>query len=244
LKTQNFLFLFIISILIVSCQVTETIHINPDGSGTIEIISLRDEQSYMQLAGENYNSEEKFVDTSYVFKEYITQYAENFSKLPLAEKEIFNKFKDVKVHIKKSSFEKEFRTTITQTFDKIEAVPDLDKIENYADDLKHNYALAAEEHFYQVSYTFDGSTFKRKIFITDQEELAKQQQKIPELRTQLAGFKIVQSYVLHYHFPQKIKSVSNTQAIISEDKKSLRIEFLLADCLQNPEITAVEVVLE
>jgi hypothetical protein len=228
----------------VSCQITETIHINSDGSGTIETMSLRDEQSYMQLAGENYNSQEKFVDTSYVFKEYIIQYAANFSKLPHAEKEIFNKFKDVNVHIKKSSFEKEFRTTISQQFNKIEAVPDLYKTQNYADDLKYNYALSAEEHYYQVSYTFDGTIFKRKITITDQEELAKHQEKIRLLKTQLSGLKIMQAYVLKYHFPRKIKSFSNTQAIISEDKKSLRIEFLLADCLQNPEITAVEVVLE
>jgi hypothetical protein len=34
-----------------SCQVTETIHLNQDGTGKIEI-KLREEQSYMQLMGE------------------------------------------------------------------------------------------------------------------------------------------------------------------------------------------------
>lgn len=244
LKTQRCFLSFVILILIVSCQVTETIHINPDGSGTIETVNLRDEQSYMQLMGSDYAAEEKFIDTTYVFIEYITKYAADFVKLPVNEKEIFNKYKDVKVHIKKSSFDKEFRTTISLNFDKIENVPDLYKTENYADNLKHNYALAAEEHYYAVSYTFIGNTFKRKIIITDQEELTKQQKKIQEIQSQLAGFKLVQTYALCYHFSQKIKSVSNSRAILSDDKKSLRIEFALADCYQNPEITALEVILD
>ena len=37
-----------------SCQITETIYLNQDGSGKIETESLRDENSYMQLSGENY----------------------------------------------------------------------------------------------------------------------------------------------------------------------------------------------
>jgi len=244
LKTQHVLFLFAFSALMISCQVTETVNINLDGSGTIETISLRDEQSYMQLAGENYTSEEKFVDTSYVFNEYIKQYAENFSKLPNSEKDIFNKFKNVKVHIKKSSFEKEFRTTISQAFDKIEEVADLYKTEEYADDLENNYALVAEEHYYSVNYTFDGSVFKRIVKITDALELKKQQDMIEGYKTQLSKFKITQPYVLKYHFPRKIKVVSNSNAKISENRKSLELQFLISDCLQNPESTNLEVILE
>jgi hypothetical protein len=42
---------------------------------------------------------------------------------------------------------------------------------------------------------------------------------------------------MKYHFPRKIKSVSNQKQKISEDKKSLELQFLLSDCLQNPEST-------
>lgn len=197
----------------------------------------------MQLVGENYGIEEKFVDTSYVFNDYITQYAENFSRLPLAEKEVYNKFKDVNLHIKKSSFDKEFRTTITQKFNKIESVPDLYKTENYADDLKYNYALSAEEHYYKVSYSFDGTTFKRLVVITDSVELKKQQVEITALRTRFSNFKLTQSYVLHYYFPRKIKSVSNPKAILSDDKKGVTLQFLITDCLYDPELTNLEIVL-
>ena len=240
---KKYIVLFLLAFLS-SCQVTETITIKPDGSGTIALTRLRDEQSYMQVAGEKYNSEEKFVDTTYVFSEYINKYAENFVRLPNAEKEIFNKFKDVKVHIKKSSFEKEFKNTISQAFDKIEAVADLYKTEEYADDIENNYALAAEEHYYSINYTYDGRVFKRIVKITDAVELKKQQDMIEGYKTQLSKFKITQPYMLKYHFPRKIMTVSNTNAKISEDKKSLELQFLIMDCLQNPESTNLEVILE
>jgi len=228
---------------LLGCHVTETIYLNDDDTGTIGMIQLRDEQSYVQLAGENYSKEEKFMDTTYVFKDFISKYSETFSKLTLAEKAVFQKFEAVNVHIKKSSYEKEFRTTITQNFSKIEDVPDLYKTGDYASDLKHNYALSAEEHYYNISYTFDGSHFKRIVKITDPVELKKQQDNIVALKSR-SKFKINEPYTLNYHFPRKIKSVSNSNAKISEDKKSLELHFLLSDCLQNPEITNLEVVLE
>lgn len=228
---------------LLGCHVTETIYLNDDGTGTIGMIQLRDEQSYVQLAGENYSKEEKFMDTTYVFKDFISKYSETFSKLTPAEKAVFQKFEAVNVHIKKSSYEKEFRTTITQNFSKIEDVPDLYKTGDYASDLKHNYALSAEEHYYNISYTFDGSHFKRIVKITDPVELKQQQDNIVALKSRLK-FKINEPYTLNYHFPRKIKSVSNSNAKISEDKKSLELHFLLSDCLQNPEITNLEVVLE
>lgn len=241
---KKFFYFLIVLISASSCQVNETIYLNDDGSGTIEVVQQRDEHSYMQLVGGNYSREEKFVDTAYAFKDYITKYSDNYSRLPVFEKAIFNKFKDIKVHIKKSSYEKEFRTVISQKFETIEVVPDLYKTENYASDLVHNYALSAEEHYYAVRYSFDGTIFKRIVSITDSVQLQKEQIKISEIKDQFSKAKISQSYVLNYHFPREIKSVSNPNAEISEDRKALKVEFLLGDCLQNPESTALEVVLE
>ncbi len=236
--------LLLLVFFLTSCQVTETIYLNENGTGKIETVSLRDEHSYMQLAGENYSKEEIFRDTTYVFEDLIAKHSETFSRLPAFEKAIFQKFATVKVHIKKSSFEKEFRTTITQNFNKIEEVADLYKTEEYADDIENNYALVAEEHYYSVNYAFDGSLFKRIVKITDAVELKKQQDKIEGYKTQVSKFKITQPYHLKYHFPRKIKSVSNSNAKISEDRKSLELQFLIADCLVNPESTNLEVVLE
>jgi hypothetical protein len=70
LNPRNYIFIFTI-LFFASCQVTETITLNPDGSGKIEITKLRDEQTYMHIAGENYTKEEIFEDTLYVFNDFI-----------------------------------------------------------------------------------------------------------------------------------------------------------------------------
>lgn len=198
----------------------------------------------MQLSGENYAKEEIFRDTTYVFQEYITKYAENFARLPASEKIVFNQYKDVKVHLKESSFEKEVKNTFTQSFNKAEDIADLYKTVEYADNLKHNYALSAEEHYYHVSFSFDGTTFKRVVKVTDPAELKKKQDEIEGFKKRTSGFKLMQTLTLDYHFPRKIKSVSNEKAIICSDNKSFKLVLRLSDCLQNPESASLEVVLE
>lgn len=237
------LFLLVL-ILVISCQVTETIHFNPDGSGTIELSNLRDENSYMQLAKENYTAEDVYKDTTYFFADYIKENQETFSRTAIQDQNVFLRYSEVKVHKKKSSYEKEFRSTYTQNFKKGLDIVDLYKTEEYIDDIQNNYALSAEEHYYKVSYNFEGNHFYRNIQITDPIELQKQFDKIEELKTRYKGYKLVQCYMLNYHFPRKIKTISNPMAKISDDGKSLSIQYQLIDCLQNPVSTNLEVVLE
>ena len=45
-------------VLLTSCQITETLTINSDGSGKITQEVVRDEQSYQLLMGEEYSKEE------------------------------------------------------------------------------------------------------------------------------------------------------------------------------------------
>lgn len=241
---MKFIKAFVILFLATSCQVTETITINPDGSGNIEVVQLRDENSYMQLAGESYSHEEAFKDTTYVFKEYIEKYKENFLKYTPEEQKLFQKYSNVKVHIKESSFEKEFKNVFSFDFGKVSEIPDLYKTENYAGDIKYNYALTAESHYYKVEYAFEGKVFKRLVSITDPVELQKTKDEFKKTGSKYTSLKQTQTYTLRYHFPGKIKSVSNEKAIISPDKKTFTVEFPLLDCLQNPEMTNLEVVLE
>lgn len=241
---MNYIKAFLLLLLISSCQITETININPDGSGNIEVVELRDENSHMQAVGEAYSREDIFEDTTYIFNDYITKYKEIFLKYTPVEQQLFRKYSNVKVHVKKSSFEKEFRNTYTQDFNKVSDIPNLYKTQLYASDLKNNHALTAEKHYYKIEYSFDGAVFKRLVAITDQEQLQKERDRFKKIDSRYASLKPVQSYILQYHFPKKIKSVSNEKVIISSDKKALTLEFQLSECLQNPEMTSLEVVLE
>ena len=231
-------------LLAVSCQVTETLHLNADGSGNIEVVHLRDENSYMQIAKENYSKEDVYRDTTYVFGDYIKKHQETFSRTPVADQKVFLRYSDVKVHRKASSYDKEFRAIYTQNFQKASDIVDLSKTDHYLDDIKNNYALSAEEHYYKVCYDYRGNRFNRTVTIIDTLEQKKEFDKIEKLKTEYKGYKLVQNYVLNYNFPRKIQSVSNPLAKISDDHKSLTLQFPLSDCLQNPESTNLEVVLE
>jgi hypothetical protein len=241
MKTYFFL---LVLVLTASCQVTETLYVNPDGSGSIEVADLRDENSYMQLAKEEYSKENIYRDTTYVFGDYIKKHQETFSRTPVTDQKVFLKYSEVKVYKKKSSYEKEFRSSYSQNFKKVADIVDLYKIDDYVDDIRHNYALSAEDHYYNVNYIFEGNHFNRTVKIIDTIQLKKQFDEIEKMKTNYKGYKLVQSYVLNYHFPRKIQSVSNPKAKINEDRKSLSVQFLLTDCLQNPESTNLEVVLE
>ena len=238
------IFVIFIVIVIQSCQVTEIIHLNPDGSGSILVEQLRDEQSYQLVAGENYSKEEKFEDTTYVFQDYAKKYGETFSRLTPFEKSVYEKHFPVKVKIKKSSYEKEFRTQLSQQFKSIAEVADLYKTEDYADNIQNNYALSAEKHYYSVVFLFDGNCFKRIVAITNPEELKKQQEQLAQIKDRITSFPLKQSFELRYYFPKPIQSVSNTKAIISDDKKALVLTFSLIEVVVNPELTNLEVVLE
>lgn len=243
-RCKFFLLYFFGLLLCTSCQVTETIHFNEDGSGTISVEMLRIEQNYQQLAGEEYNKNEVFEDTTYVFDDYISKHSETYSKLTPQEKAVFNAYKGVKVHIKKNSFEKEFRTTLTQNFQQANQIADLYKTEEYVSDIVHNYALSAEEHYYKVAFVFTKNEFKRIVSVTDEEELKKTQEKISAIKAGLPQKNLHQKITLHYHFAKMIKSVSNPNAKISPDRKSVEITFGLIESLMDPISTSVTIELE
>lgn len=241
---KKYLIVFLLTTFFVSCQITETIHLNADGSGSVEIKKLRDEHSFMLLMGDKYSKEEKFRDTTFVFQGYIAKYNETFLKYTQAEQQLFQKYANVKVQIKESSFDKEFITTIVFPFTKLEEVPNLYNTEAYASDLKNNYALTAEKHFFDVQYSFDGTVFKRTLNVVDEAEIQKNKDQINMFKSKTNSIDLTQDYTLKYSFPRKIKSVSNSNAILSSDKKSLTLTFQLLECIQDPVSTNLEVILE
>lgn len=238
---MKLIYAFLILVLLSGCQVTETISINLDGSGTIEVNSLRDENSITQL-GRNLDISERFIDTLFTFQDYITKYRETFVKFSKSDQELFQQHAGVKMHVKADPIQMENFTIVTYDFKKIEEIPNVYESLNLANSLKENYPIT--NSFFRIKYTFDGAIFNRNVIITDHEKFDQEKKEFEERKKMFSKYKLMQSYILRYHFLKKIKSVSNQKAIISPDKKTMTLEFQLSDCLQNPEITNLEVILE
>ena len=43
------------------------------------------------------------------------------------------------------------------------------------------------------------------------------------------------NYIIKYHFPKRIKKVSNPNALFSEDRKSITIQYPFTDYMENPD---------
>ncbi|OXB00352.1 hypothetical protein B0A75_08530 [Flavobacterium oncorhynchi] len=238
---MKFISAFLLLILLTSCTITETIIINPDGTGNIEVYSLRDENSVMQLR-KNSPSSEKFIDTIFVFQDYITKYQETFVRFSKSDQALFQEHSNVKMHVKMDPIQMENFNIVSCDFKKIEEVPNVYESLSLASCLKENYTIV--KPFYKIKYSFDGVIFRRNLVITDQEKFDERMKEVEDKKNVFSNYKLKQSYVLNYYFPRKIKSISNEKAVLSADRKSLSLEFQLSDCLKNSELTNLEVILE
>ena len=85
---------------------------------------------------------------------------------------------------------------------------------------------------------YDGKKFSRKA-VVDKNALSKID------NDSLAQYKMIfesSKYILKYHFPKAVKTVSNKSAMFSEDRKTITMEFNFNDCVKEPEKLNFDVV--
>ncbi len=92
----------------------------------------------------------------------------------------------------------------------------------------------------KVNYSFDKLVFKRDAFIADKELYQQEMDSLKNMEMMLGG----SFYKLIYTFPSTIKSTSQPDATLSQDKKTLFYQVEYLDFLKNPDLMDIEVVLE
>ena len=227
-----------------SCQVIETIEIDEDGSGEMTILQLRHEQSYMKMNPQPYLEEQGFEDRKLVFKDIMNSQANVVSNMSNKEQMLYIKYENVSINIVKNSTVKENYKRYHSTFTDINGFPDLHKSYEYYDNIVHNYALSAEEHYSDLQFFYDGKIFKRTASVINDVFYKKEMSEIALYENQLKDHTFVADYILRYKFPKRIHSVSNENAKISADRKSLEIIFSIFEAKKHPEKTNFEVVFE
>ena len=92
----------------------------------------------------------------------------------------------------------------------------------------------------QLSFNYDGKNFSRKA-VVDKNTI----NKIAADSTGMAKMIFASSkYTLKYHFPKAVKSVSNSDALFSADRKTITVEYPFTDYSENPEKLDLNVVFE
>lgn len=242
------------AMFLTSCQFSENIYINADGSGKMEF-SL-DASEMMEMVsqmgdGEGANGMDKAMDSIIVFKEFIEENKDSIAKLSAEEQNKIRSLADFTMHIKMDPETNKMGFDLSRDFKNANELQDMFEAMNNFSNLQSAggspissaaspLASLGKKGSTDVSYTFDGTTFKRSAKIIDKEA---HQSAVDSLGQAEMMFG-TSNYKINYHFPRAIKSFSKEGAMYSEDRKMVSFEVGFLDALKNPDLLDFEVELD
>lgn len=239
-------FLFAVTVVLacvmVSCNFTENITINEDGTGSITMDM--DASQLIALAGPEMLKEgQKRMDTVIHFKDVFKEKQDSIAKLPKEEQERFKKMENFSMKMLMDPEKQEFKFTM---FSDYKRVDDLEDIMNAYDQVnpmnKKNSGMpdaGLDKYKTKSLYFYNGKKFKKTV--SRKEELPKV--KNDSIEMIMAMFES-STYTVNYKFPKKVKSVSNKKATISADKKTVTVIYPFTDYLDRPKDMSLEVEFE
>lgn len=249
MKLYKLLIFSFLLVIVTSCTFTENIYINDNGTGKFSVDI--DGSSLMAMAGDQLGQQlgadaKKNIDTTFTFKQLFEARKDSIAKLsPETQKEL-KKLENFVVNTKMSAEKKEFLMTLATDFKNVNELQDilqtmgtLQKLEGGtgANPLGSNFG----DNNSQLSYTYDGKKFSRKAVV----KKAKTEEKTAESNADMSKMIFASStYILKYNFPKKIKKVSNSNALFSDDRKSITIQYSFTDYMENPDKLNFEVEFE
>jgi hypothetical protein len=243
-----------ITLTLTSCQFSENIYINEDGSGKMEFSMDASEmmERVSQIGdGEAAKGMDRVMDSTIVFKDFIIENRDSIANLSPEEQQKIMALEDFKMHIQMNPETKKMVFDLTTDFIDANELQDMFKAMNSFSNLQGqggasqnspstSFSGMGQEGSTAVSYSFDGTVFKRFSKVTDKELHA---QSIDSLGQSAAMFG-TSKYKINYHFPRVVKSFSKEGAMYSEDRKTVTFEVGFMDMLKDPELLDFEVVLE
>ena len=247
MKIRNYLIMFVSAIAFTSCQITENIYLQEDGSG--QIVYDIDASELMALAGDQLGEMgKKNIDSTMTFKQLFEEKKDSIAKMPLEEQQRLKKFEDVSMHMQMNAAQKVFKISLLNNFKKAAELQDMMQAMKVMKSLD-NKAAQADNPLgsmmdsganTDLKYSFDGKTFRRSLKITDPKLNEKSKDSTGMVKMTFSGSK----YILKYHFPKKVKSVSNPNALFSDDRRTITIPYSLVDYMEQPETMSFEVILD
>jgi len=238
--------LVMLVITISSCQFTEQINFNKNGSGTYTFnIDMSAMMSAMKKMGDSTSTKKEnpeIMDSIMDFKTFLAEKKDSIAKLPKEEQEKLNALKDMKMRIQVNEETGVFKMDFIFDFNNISELDHLqEKISKGQAINKKNEAPSPESPT-EVIYSFNGKKFHRIIKDKNLSDEAKEAYKLS--MQQSASMMEDGTYNLEYHFPKPIKSTTYKKATFSADRKTIFIKSDLKTITSNPQLLEFEVILE
>lgn len=243
---QKLLFIFVLAFTAISCQFTETMVMNEDGSGTMSVeVNLNEMMAFGGAAVTD--SMKMKIDTIVYMKQFLEEKKDSISKLSASEQQKLKKLENFNIHMKMDSETSEMIYDISTQFKNVSEANDilsgLEQAGSLMPDQDANTEVKKEEDSPEVigvNYSFKKDVFKRDAYIKDK---IMHQQQVDSMQ-QAEAFMGGSNYKLNYTFPKKIKKTSNPDATFSEDKKTVTVQAPFIEYFKNPDVLDLEVELE
>lgn len=242
------------SLLMTSCQFSEDVYINEDGTGSMTYSIDASEIMEMAAGMGNENEKqslEKAMDSTIVFKELLENKKDSISKLPKADQEKLKSLENFKMHILTDPETKTMVFDLTSNFKNVSEMQNMfrtlndlsslnTEINKNSNDSAGPFDSMGARGSTEVSYAFDGKTFKRSAIILDKEKHQREMDSLGDSEMMFGSSR----YKVNYHFPRAVKSVSKEDAKFSEDRKTVTFDVSFLSVIKEPDILDFEVVLE
>ncbi|WP_335977619.1 hypothetical protein [Gaetbulibacter jejuensis] len=244
------LVVFLAMVCLTSCQFSENIYINEDGSGKMEF--SMDASELMQMAGEKMKEDgTERMDSTIVFKDFLDEKRDSISKLPQEDQDKLKALENFKMHMLMDTETSVMKFDLLTDFKDAGELQDMFQAMNSVGnmqgeggmkpaDASNPFSSLGSNSATDIKYTFKKGVFKRSAKIIDTELHQQAMDSLSSMEMMFA----TSNYTLNYHFPKPIKSVSNEAAMFSDDRKSFTLEVNFMESLKNPALLDVEVILE
>ena len=233
-----------------SCTFTEEITIYNDGTGKYNLDM--DGSAFMAMMPKDSTGgkKEKAIDSTFSFKQLFEERKDSIAKLSKEEQEKIKKLEKFNMRMLMNYEAKKFFFSMNTDFKSVSELQDV--MDNMGELQKMNKgkkeasfnpmgdASMFGNNGSKINYAYDEKKFTRKA-IVDKEALKKLD------NDSLDSYKMIfesSKYILKYHFPKAVKSISNKTALFSEGRKTITIEHTFNEFMKEPEKLNFEVMFQ
>lgn len=242
---KKLFFALLVTVTLISCQFTETMTLNEDGSGRMSI--SMDMKELMAFGGMMEDSTMVKMDTIIRMKDVLEEKKDSIATLPQDEQERLKKIENFNFHTSMDPEAGEMMFDVFTDFKNITEANDMmTAFENSGDFLKGMGSDTQVENdpssggVMAVAYSYANGKFTRDAFIKDKE---KHQVQMDSMKS-AEGFMSGMTYKIKYTFPKKIVKSSVEDATYSLDGKTIEFQRSFLEYMKDPDVLDIEIELE
>ena len=244
---SKFVFGLVLAFVITSCQFTETMVLNEDGSGRMAI--EMDLSEMMAFGGMETDSVPVKMDTLISMKKFLEEKKDSIATLSLAKQKKLKETENYNVHMTMDSETSSMFVDVYVDFKDVKEANNLmnglNQGSNFVPGVSMDGAEGEEEkeespEVVGIDFSFKNGVFKRDAYIIDEKQ---HQQEIDSMKS-AEVFMSSMKYKLKYTFPKKILRSSVEDATYSLDGKTIELERNFIDYMKDPNVLDLEVEIE